>query len=85
MTSNDRYASFLLRLQRAQNENCPIWLTCIQSTKTGELRWFPTLEAFIQFLHEEFETQDLGRSNTKAAERLENDHQDPFAGQIDPK
>jgi hypothetical protein len=38
----------------------------MQSTKTGELRWFPNPEALIQFLRNEFggceEIGDLSRS-----------------------
>lgn len=54
MPTHDRYASFLLRLQSAQEDDHPTWLTSIQSTKTGELHWFPSLDAFIQFLQTEF-------------------------------
>jgi hypothetical protein len=55
VTSNNRYASFLLRLQWTQNNNGPAWLASIQSTRTGETRWFPNLDALVQFLREEFE------------------------------
>ena len=54
MTPNIRYASFMLRLQWTQNDDCPTWIVSMQSTKTGELRWFPSLEALIQFLRDEF-------------------------------
>lgn len=54
MTPNIRYASFMLRLQWTQNDDHPTWLVSMQSTKTGELRWFPNLEALVQFLRDEF-------------------------------
>jgi hypothetical protein len=38
----------------AQDQDHPTWLVSMQSTKTGELRWFPSLEALIQYLREEF-------------------------------
>lgn len=54
MMPNIRYASFMLRLQWTQNDDRPTWLVSMQSTKTGELRWFPSLEALIQFLRDEY-------------------------------
>jgi hypothetical protein len=54
VTPNIRYASFMLRLQWTQNDDCPTWIVSMQSTKTGELRWFPNLDALILFLRDEF-------------------------------
>jgi len=54
LTPNIRYASFMLRLQWTQNNDCPTWVVSMQSTKTGELRWFPNLDALFQFLQGEF-------------------------------
>lgn len=64
MTPNIRYASFMLRLQWIQNDDHPAWVVSMQSTKTGELRWFPNLNALVQFLWDEFgdcETKDSGQ------------------------
>jgi hypothetical protein len=58
LTSNNRYTSYLLRLQLAQNDDRPTWLASIQSTQTGELRWFSNVDALIQFFHEEFGNYD---------------------------
>jgi hypothetical protein len=44
----------MLRLQYEQNDNHPTWLVSLQSTKTGELHWFPSLDALVQFLRNEF-------------------------------
>ena len=63
--SNSRYASFMLRLQWTQNDDCPTWVVSMQSTKTGELRWFPNLDALILFLRDEFGN----------CERMENSNQ----------
>lgn len=52
--SNIRYASFMLRLQLTQNDDSPLWIVSMESTKTGELRWFPNLEGAIQFLRDEY-------------------------------
>jgi hypothetical protein len=65
-----QYASFMLRLQWTQNDNCPAWVVSIQSTKTGKLRRFSNLDAFIHFLVEEFSdsTQTLGAMSTTLPE-----------------
>lgn len=63
LTPNDRYASFMLRLQWAKNDELPTWVVSMQSTKTGELRWFPNLDALIAFLRDEF-----GERNGEKAE-----------------
>ena len=65
MTSNNRYASFMLRLQQAQNDNRPTWLVSIQSTKTGNLRRFPSLDALITFLRDEFGEQEKNDEPSK--------------------
>jgi hypothetical protein len=57
MTTNDRYASYMLRFQWVKNENQPTWIISVQSAKTGELRWFPGLDALVDFLHEEFDLE----------------------------
>lgn len=54
LTQNIRYASYMLRLQLTQNADCPIWIVSMESTKTGEMRWFPNLDVFIQFMQGEF-------------------------------
>ncbi len=84
MPRNKRYASFMLRLQRSENNAGSIWVSSIQSMKTGELRWFPNLEALITFLRGEFaegeedaeivRQEAQGRGNT---EKNEKDNQAP--------
>ncbi len=54
MTIVNRYASYMLRLQWMQNDDCPTWVVSMQSTKTGETRWFSDLDALYQFLRIEF-------------------------------
>ena len=54
MTTNIDYASFMLRLQWMENDDHPAWVVSMQSTKTGELRWFSNLDGLIQFLQKEF-------------------------------
>lgn len=54
LTPKIRYASFMLRLQWTQSDDHPTWMISMQSTKTGELRWFPNLNALIKFLQDEF-------------------------------
>ncbi len=49
-----RYASYMLRLQWTYNDDQPTWLVSMQSTETGELCWFPNLDALVQFLGDEF-------------------------------
>jgi hypothetical protein len=48
------YASFMLRLQWMPNPVSPTWVASIQSTRTGELRHFSSVDALVQFLKEEF-------------------------------
>lgn len=58
-----RYVSFLLRLQWTESDSYPAWIVSMQSTKTGELHWFPNLEAVIQFLRDEYGGYEvIGRS-----------------------
>jgi hypothetical protein len=64
-----QYISFMLRLQWAQNDGCPTWVVSMQSTKTGELRWFPSLDALIQFLLDEF--GDCGETISSATRTAE--------------
>lgn len=44
----------MLRLQWTQTDNQPTWVASVQSVQSGELRWFPSLDALVQFLQEEF-------------------------------
>ncbi len=48
------YASYLLRLQRLQNEEHLVWVVSIQSAVSGERRLFASVDAFTQFLQAEF-------------------------------
>lgn len=75
MTPDERYASFLLRLQWMKNGQQPTWIVSMQSTKTGTLRWFPNLEALITFLREEF--GEYERDAESDAKSIEKDHQAP--------
>ena len=52
--SNIHYASFMLRLQWVQNDDCSMWVASMHSAQTGKRIWFPNIEALIQFLQEEF-------------------------------
>lgn len=54
MMSDNRYVSFMLRLQWMENKDHPTWVASIQSTKTGELHCFPSLDTLIEFLWDEF-------------------------------
>lgn len=51
------YTSYLLRLWCAQQADGHTWIACVQSTATGERRWFPNLEALAQFFRDEFEDE----------------------------
>ncbi|MCA9957591.1 MAG: hypothetical protein H6665_16015 [Ardenticatenaceae bacterium] len=64
-----QYISFMLRLQWAQNDGCPTWVVSIQSTMTGELHRFPSLDALIQFLLDEF--GDYGETKSLAPQAAE--------------
>ncbi len=65
MTPDNRYASFMLRFQRMKNDKEPTWIVSMQKTGTGELRWFPNLDALIAFLREEFGDAVRGGSETE--------------------
>jgi hypothetical protein len=61
MNSNPQYNSYMLRLQWVKNNKEPMWIVSMQSTSTGELRWFPSLDAMITFLREEFDVgEEIG-------------------------
>ncbi len=68
------YNSYMLRLHWAQNSDHPTWVASIQSTKTGELRWFPNVDALIQFLQEEFGNYEQTQ-NAKTVTSLEKNDQ----------
>jgi hypothetical protein len=62
----------MLRLQKVQDDQHPTWLVSMQSTKTGELRWFPNLMSLVQFLYEEFgECEGLEVINQLTAQTFE--------------
>ncbi len=63
MSTDHIYSSFLLRLQPAQDADRPTWLVSLQSTKTGQLRWFPNLDALLEHLRSEFGSQPEGAEN----------------------
>jgi hypothetical protein len=60
LAPENRYAAFMIRFQWMKNDKQPTWIVSMQSTKTGELRWYPSLEALITFLREEFGEYDGG-------------------------
>jgi hypothetical protein len=74
LASNNRYASFLLRLQWTQNDSRPTWLVSMQSTKTGELHWFPNLDGLIEFLRDEFDNCKQEPNSKTAALPKKDDH-----------
>jgi hypothetical protein len=82
VTSNDHYVSFLIRLQVAQNDNHPTWLASLQSTKTGELRWFPNVDGLIQYFQDEFGDCDSA-NKTETTLLSANDNHEPENRQID--
>ncbi len=53
--TNKDYASFLLRLWRAQEHGRPIWRASLESTQTGQRQNFTDLECLIAFLKSQFE------------------------------
>jgi len=57
------YASFLLRLRLAENNGRPTWVTSLQSTRTGEQRYFANLDARVRFLRSEFSECDDTRTS----------------------
>ncbi len=62
MTQNFRYASYMLRFQQVNTEAKQSWVVSTQSTKSGELRYYPNLDELIQFLQIEFENLEKEQS-----------------------
>jgi hypothetical protein len=60
LPQNSNYASFLIRFHWTHNGDKPTWVVSIQSTKTGEQRWFPNLEALIDYLQTEYGDEAAG-------------------------
>ncbi len=48
------YASYMLRLWQVRIENGSEWTASMQSTATGELRAFASVDALVQFLQAEY-------------------------------
>ncbi len=69
MTPDNRYASFMLRFQWMKNDKQPTWIVSMQRVGTGELRWFPNLDALITFLREEFGDADLACGSSETEDR----------------
>lgn len=65
MNPDNRYSSFMLRFQWMKNNQQPTWIVSMQRTGTGELRWFPNLDALITFLREEFGNADMASGTVK--------------------
>lgn len=74
-----RYASFMLRLQWTQSDDHPTWVISVQSTKTGETRWFPSLDALIHYLQDEFGSYEELKS-LQSIMLPRTDHQRPKNG-----
>lgn len=54
MQPNTIYASYLLRLRQVQDNGRAVWVASLQSTVSGELRSFPSVEALVRFLETEY-------------------------------
>jgi hypothetical protein len=67
LSSHDHYASFMLRLHWVQNGERFAWVASTQSTRTGELRWFPNLEAFVRFIRDEFRDYEAASDSDAVA------------------
>ena len=79
------YASYLLRLWRAEEQGRAIWLASLENTLTSERKNFASLAALVKFLQERFgELADSSRENalspagdTVAADQVESDEGEP--------
>lgn len=69
MAPNKRYASFMLRLQWLQNDDHPAWVASMQSSATNELRWFPNVDALVQFIRDEFDDREDARETADPISR----------------
>ena len=54
MQPNVVYASYLLRLRQVQNDERAMWVASVQSTASGQVRSFPSVEALARFLEAEY-------------------------------
>ena len=61
--TNEGYASFLLRLWRAQEHGRPIWRASLESTQTGQCQNFTNLECLIAFLKNQFDSRQPERED----------------------
>jgi hypothetical protein len=70
--ANETYASYLFRFQCIQRDNRRTWIASARSTATGEVCRFPNLDAVLQFLRDEFgseeEAKDLDQSAIRKTE-----------------
>jgi len=48
------YASYLLRMWKAEEQGRPAWLASLENALTGERRNFASLAALVQFLQDQF-------------------------------
>jgi hypothetical protein len=48
------YASYLLRLWKAEGQGQCVWLASLESALTGERKNFASLAALVQFLQDQF-------------------------------
>jgi hypothetical protein len=54
MAPNEDYASYLLRLRKIQIDQQSTWVASLQSTSSGERRFFPGVAALAAFLIAEY-------------------------------
>jgi hypothetical protein len=53
MSKQLRYLSFLLRLWQVKQNGRETWRASLEDPRTGERRGFASLEALMEFLHEQ--------------------------------
>jgi hypothetical protein len=65
LSSPESYASFLIRMQRTHSGASPTWIISMRSTKTGELHWFPSLDALVAFLQKTYGPGEAAHNASK--------------------
>lgn len=63
MVTRKCYVSFMLRLRLLQNDQLTTWVASTESAQTGETRWFPNVDALLQFIREEFRDFPVARES----------------------
>lgn len=44
----------MLRLRQLQSDQVTTWVVSAENAQTGEIRWFPNVDALFRFISEEF-------------------------------